>query len=180
MLRNMPELPEVETIRRDLNRELKGRKILKLKFYDWPKMLKPDPESVKKAIEGKKIKDIDPIIEQCVRNLSELSPLKYIKITSDGIIASNQVEGSRDRIPITKPFHPTAIGIHLIYDYEYKTLEFFEINSATKGWAEKMVKAALHKLPPNWKPTVVMDWSDGFWDTAYPLYCRGILNIQPR
>src|SRR3972149_7409602 len=55
----MPELPEVETIRRDLSEELKGRKILKLKFYDWAKMVKPDPESVKKAIEGKKIKDFD-------------------------------------------------------------------------------------------------------------------------
>ena len=51
----MPELPEVETIRRDLNKELKGRKIVKLKYYDWAKMLKPSPEVVKKAIEGKKI-----------------------------------------------------------------------------------------------------------------------------
>ena len=51
----MPELPEVETIRRDLNKELKGRKIIRLKYYDWPKMLKPSPEAVKKAIEGKKI-----------------------------------------------------------------------------------------------------------------------------
>ncbi|MCH7541577.1 bifunctional DNA-formamidopyrimidine glycosylase/DNA-(apurinic or apyrimidinic site) lyase [Patescibacteria group bacterium] len=53
----MPELPEVETIRRDLNKELKGRKILKLKFYDWGKMLKPSPEVIAKAIEGKKIHD---------------------------------------------------------------------------------------------------------------------------
>ncbi|MEX0621983.1 MAG: bifunctional DNA-formamidopyrimidine glycosylase/DNA-(apurinic or apyrimidinic site) lyase [Candidatus Woykebacteria bacterium] len=53
----MPELPEVETIRRDLNRELKGRKIVRLKFYDWAKMLKPTPAAVKKAIEGKKIRD---------------------------------------------------------------------------------------------------------------------------
>ena len=53
----MPELPEVETIRRDLNKELKGRKIIKLKFYDAPRMLRPDPESLKKAVEGKKIRD---------------------------------------------------------------------------------------------------------------------------
>lgn len=53
----MPELPEVETIRRDLNKELKGRRILRLKFYDWAKMLKPSPEAVAKAVEGKKIKD---------------------------------------------------------------------------------------------------------------------------
>lgn len=53
----MPELPEVETIRRDLNKELKDRKIVGLKFYDWDKMLRPSPEAVKKAVEGKKIKD---------------------------------------------------------------------------------------------------------------------------
>ncbi len=53
----MPELPEVETIRRDLDKELKGRKILRLKFYDWAKMLKPSPDEVARAIEGKKIRD---------------------------------------------------------------------------------------------------------------------------
>lgn len=53
----MPELPEVETIRRDLNKELKGRKIIRLKFYDWAKMLQPSPEMIAKAIEGKKIQD---------------------------------------------------------------------------------------------------------------------------
>lgn len=53
----MPELPEVETIRRDLNKELKGRKIIRLKFYDWAKMLQPSPEAIAKVIEGKKIQD---------------------------------------------------------------------------------------------------------------------------
>ena len=54
----MPELPEVETIRRDLNKELKGRKIIRLKFYDWAKMLKPSPEALARAIKGKRIRDI--------------------------------------------------------------------------------------------------------------------------
>ena len=112
----------------------------------------------------KKVKSIDPIIDKCVRELSRLSPLKYIKITNDGIMASNQVEGSRDKKPVTKPFHSTAIGIHLIYDFQFKTLEFYELNSATKGWGEKMVKAALIHLPKDWRPALVMDWSDGFWD----------------
>jgi hypothetical protein len=43
-------------------------------------------------------------------------------------------------------------------------LEFFEINSPIKGWGEEMVKAALNRLSSDWQPTVVMDWSDGFWD----------------
>ena len=118
----------------------------------------------------KKIKDIDPIVEQCVRDLSELDPLKYIKITSDGVIASNQIQGSRNRIPITKSFHPTAIGIYLIYDYQLKTLEFFEINSPIKGWGGEMVKAALNKLSSDWVVIIVMDWSSGFWDKMKEKY----------
>jgi formamidopyrimidine-DNA glycosylase len=55
----MPELPEVETIRRDLNKELKGRKIVKLKLHDWAKMLKPTPGALAKAVEGKRIRDFD-------------------------------------------------------------------------------------------------------------------------
>ncbi len=54
----MPELPEVETIKKDLNKELKGRKIIKLKFYDWAKMLKPSPEALAKVIEGRKICEV--------------------------------------------------------------------------------------------------------------------------
>lgn len=55
----MPELPEVETIKRDLNKELRGRRIVRLKFYDWAKMLKSSPDAVKKAVEGKKIRGFD-------------------------------------------------------------------------------------------------------------------------
>lgn len=73
-------------------------------------------------------------------------------------------------MPLTKPFHPTAIGIHLIYDYQFKTLEFYEINSPIKGWGEEMVKAALSRLPPDWRPTVIMDWSDGFWNKMKAQY----------
>ncbi|EKD85869.1 MAG: hypothetical protein ACD_37C00591G0004 [uncultured bacterium] len=119
-----------------------------------------------------KIKDIDPVVEHCVRDLSKLDPLKYIKITSNGVIASNQIEGKRDKVPVTKPFHPTAIGIRLIFDFQFKTLEFFEINSATKGWGEKMVEAALNSLPLDWQPTIVMDWSDGFWDRMKKVHNR--------
>src|SRR3989304_6588372 len=45
----MPELPEVETIRRDLEKELVGHKITNL-WWDAPKMLQPSPEVVQKII----------------------------------------------------------------------------------------------------------------------------------
>ncbi len=67
-------------------------------------------------------------------------------------------------------FDPTAIGIHLIYDFQFKTLHFHEMNSATKGWGEKMVKAALRTLPRDWQPALVMDYSEGFWDKMKSKY----------
>ena len=45
----MPELPEVETIRRDLEKELVGHKIVDL-WYDVPKMLQPSAEVVEKIV----------------------------------------------------------------------------------------------------------------------------------
>lgn len=124
----------------------------------------------KKVWALKKIRTVDPIVARSVRELSKLEPLKYIKITGDGVVASNIIEGTRNKKPIAKPFHPTAIGIHLIYDFQFKTLEFYEMNSASKGWGEKMVKAALRTLPQDWQPSLVMDCSDGFWDKMKSKY----------
>ncbi len=45
----MPELPEVETIRRDLEKEIVGHKIVDL-WYDVPKMLQPNPKAVEKIV----------------------------------------------------------------------------------------------------------------------------------
>jgi hypothetical protein len=42
--------------------------------------------------------------------------------------------------------------------------QFFEMNSATKGYGGKMVNAVLKDLPEEWDGVVVIDWSDGFWD----------------
>src|SRR3990167_9910690 len=53
----MPELPEVETIRRDLTELIVGRKILDIET-DSPKQVKPSVEVVKKAVVGAKIKEI--------------------------------------------------------------------------------------------------------------------------
>lgn len=54
---NMPELPEVETIRRDLTDLIVGKKILGIET-DSPKQVKPGVEVVKKSIVGAKISQI--------------------------------------------------------------------------------------------------------------------------
>lgn len=54
----MPELPEVETIKKDLTKLIIGRKILDVET-DSPKQIKPSLEVVKKAIVGATIRKIE-------------------------------------------------------------------------------------------------------------------------
>ena len=79
------------------------------------------------------------------------------------ILASSEITEGRVKIPITKPDHPTAVGISLIIDFAYNNVQFFEINSGIKGYGRKMVDAVFKSLPENWIGVVVMDWSEGFW-----------------
>ena len=57
--------------------------------------------------------------------------------------------------PITQPEHPTAIGVSLILDLDYKDIQFFEMNSATKVYGGKMVDAILKDLPKEWNGVIV-------------------------
>lgn len=50
----MPELPEVETIRRQLEKEIVGKTIVEV-WWDREKMLRPSPEEFVKEVEGRKI-----------------------------------------------------------------------------------------------------------------------------
>ncbi len=54
----MPELPEVETITRDLQPRVVGREIVSVELY-WPKALeKPSPEDFVKGIAGRRIESL--------------------------------------------------------------------------------------------------------------------------
>lgn len=118
----------------------------------------------------KKIKKTQPIVENTVKSLAELDIIKFIKITGNSIQASSELGGNKLKVPVAKAFHPTATGVHLIYDFELKNMEFYEINSPKKGWGERMVKASLKHLPGDWKVVLVFDWSSGFWDKIEQKY----------
>lgn len=111
-----------------------------------------------------KIKNIHPVVEKITKNLAEIEPIKFIRINADFIQASSEVTEGRVKTPITKPGHPTAIGLSLIIDFDYNDVQFYEMNSAVKGYGGKMVEAVLKSLPKKWNGVVVMDWSEGFWD----------------
>jgi len=113
---------------------------------------------------SKKIKAIHPVAERIVDNLAALDFIHFIRVSPEYIQASNEVTEGRIKIPITKPDHPTAIGVYLIIDIVYKDIQFYEITSATKGCGGKMVDKVMKALPKDWDGVVVMDWSHGFWD----------------
>jgi hypothetical protein len=117
-----------------------------------------------------KIKKIHPVIEKITKNLSEIELIKYIRIKPDFIQASSEVTEGRVKTPITEPDHPTAVGLSLIIDFAYNNVQFYEINSAVKGYGRKMVDTVFKSLPKNWNGVVVMDWSDGFWDKMQKSY----------
>ena len=96
--------------------------------------------------------------------MAELDFIHFIRISPEYLQASNETTEGRIKIPVTKPDHPTAIGVYLIIDIACKDIQFYEITSAIKGCGGKMVNAVLKTLPKGWNGVVVMDWSQGFWD----------------
>jgi hypothetical protein len=116
----------------------------------------------KTIIVSQGMKTIPVVIDRIVRNLAQLDIIRFIKVRPDFLAASNEIKGgSRD--PVATPHHPTAVGVALSLDFQFKILQFYEIASARKGYSQLMVDAVLNGLPQDWEVCIVMDWSGGFW-----------------
>ena len=119
---------------------------------------------------SKNVKNIHPIIENITNNLLDIDVIKYIRISPDFLQASSETTDGRIKTPITKSGHMTAIGVSLIIDFDFKYVQFYEMNSVIKGYGGKMVDAVFKSLPEEWQGVIVMDWSGGFWDKMKERY----------
>lgn len=117
-----------------------------------------------------KVKELPPEIVAMAKNLADLDFIKFVRVSDESLSASSENYPNRPKVPITHMNHDTAIGIQILYSTDYKTIDFFDINSPVKGNGSKMVDAILKDLPKDWQPAVVMDWSDGFWDKMKEKY----------
>lgn len=117
-----------------------------------------------------KIRELPIEIIQFALNLAALDFIKYVRIDSEIIAASSENHPNRPKVPFIQMNHPTATGIEVLYSLEYKTVDFYEINSPIKGNGGKMADAFLKEFPRGWKPLVFNDWSDGFWDIMKEKY----------
>ena len=117
------------------------------------------------------VKGIHPVVDRIVKNLCKIDLINYVRVTKEDIYASNEIKIiGRTKMPVSTPGHPSAVGVHIILDFDLDGIQFFEITSAVKGYGEKMVKAVVTSIPDDWKAAVVMDYSDGFWDQMSEKY----------
>lgn len=110
------------------------------------------------------VKAVHPVAQQIAESLAGIGAIRFVTMSPELLRASSEVSEGRLETPVTKPGHATAIGVSLIFDAAYKTVQFYEITSATKGYGAKMVDAVFRALTEGWTGVVVMDWSGGFWD----------------
>jgi hypothetical protein len=103
------------------------------------------------------------IVKMAIR-LAKLDFINYVRICDETLAASSENYPNRPKVPITNMNHETAIGVQILYSISHKYINFFDINSPIKGNGSKMVDAILKNFPKDWQPTVVIDWSNGFWD----------------
>ena len=123
----------------------------------------------------KKIKLIHPVVENIAVNLAEIDIIQYVMISGDFLKASSEITTGRNKIPITKPHHPSAVGVSLLLELDYKVIQFYEMNSPIKGYGSKMVDGVMRALPEDWSAVVVMDWSGGFWEKMKEKYSKIVL-----
>ena len=122
------------------------------------------------------VKSIHPVVDRIVTNLCNIDLINYVRVTKEDIYASNEIKTiGRTKTPVSTPGHPSAVGVHIILDFNLDGIQFFEITSAVKGYGEKMVKAVVTAIPDDWKAAVVMDFSDGFWDKMSEKYDKIVM-----
>jgi hypothetical protein len=123
---------------------------------------------------SRRARPLHPVAQAIVDNLSRIDVIRFVRVTPGFLQASSQASGPRS-MPVTTLGHPTAVGISLIFEADREELQFYEITSAVKGYGSRMVEAVLKALPRTWTAVVIMDWSDGFWQTMRQRHRRIVL-----
>lgn len=142
----MPELPEVETIRRDLQQVLAGKKIAKL-IYDVPRMLLPSAKKLVGETTGKTVENVERAAKMLIWRLSGDYDLAFhLKMTGQLVYRPRQgktVVGGH-------PFGYEGLALpnkftHVIF--EFRGGGFLYFNDIRKfGWIKLLKREALARL----------------------------------
>lgn len=142
----MPELPEVETIRSDLDKVLPGKTIIKV-IYDVPKMLLPSPRRLVQAVKGQSVQSVERAAKMLICRLSGTHDLAFhLKMTGQLVYRPKQgamVVGGH-------PFGYEGMALpnkftHAIFEFKGGGILYF--NDIRKfGWVKSVKRAMLNKL----------------------------------
>jgi len=125
-----------------------------------------------KILKASNVKKVHVVYEQISENLANIDILRYVKIYNGRIKASNFLSENGKKEPVIKIGDEKIVGVELLVDIPYKTLQFYAITSSVKGYGEKIVSSVVDSTPKDWKIVVVMDWSMGFWQVMADRYPR--------
>ena len=141
-----------------------------IKRKEFEKIFLPFNENGKQVWVIGRVKELSLPVVNMALNIVALDFIKYVRICDETLAASSENYPNRLKVPMTSMNHETAIGVQILYNLSHKYINFFDINSPIKGNGSKMVDAILKDFPKDWQPTVVMDWSNGFWNRMKEKY----------
>ncbi len=118
------------------------------------------------------VRSILPIFQSLATSLARIPDLRYIKIFSDRIAASNVLSADGKKNPVVVIGADGIVGVELLIDVSNKIVQFYAITSATKGCGRQIVDAVVGATPEHWFLAVPMDWSGGFWNRMAQEYPR--------
>ena len=128
--------------------------------------------SKNKISKANNVRKVDEIYNRLSEGLSTIDILKYVKISNGRIKASNVLSENGKKEPITIIGEENIVGVELLIDVPYKTIQFFSITSSVKGYGNQIVSSVIESTPEEWNIVVVMDWSHGFWQVMVERYPR--------
>ncbi len=129
----------------------------------------------KRIFKATNVRKIHPLALGLAKSLSHIDALSYIKIYNDRLCASNHLSTDKKKHPITSMHQEGIIGVELLIDPEFSTVQFFSLVSSDKGYGRKIVDAVVRGTPEDWNLVVTMDWSGGFWERMLKEYPRIII-----
>ncbi|MFQ5967774.1 MAG: bifunctional DNA-formamidopyrimidine glycosylase/DNA-(apurinic or apyrimidinic site) lyase [Acidimicrobiia bacterium] len=135
----MPELPEVETIRRHLSPLLEGRTVRSLEVRH-PRMLRYQPEGRLPTVPGRRVLEVG-------------RRGKYLLITLDGGLTWVTHLGMSGRVRLTNPEEPFAAHTHVVASFD-GGIQLRVIDPRTFGFVQfldedQMAKSSVGRLGPD-------------------------------
>ncbi len=121
------------------------------------------------------VKKMHPVFLELAKSLSGVSMLRFIKIYNDRLCASNLLSDDGKKDPLVESSKKDLVGVELLIDPTFKTVQFYAITSFKQGNGRKMVAAVVDATPEDWALVVVMDWSGGFWEKMVEEYPRIVI-----